>query len=129
MIKEKTGASFSFEFLAGDLKQKLGVMIAGSDYPDLMSSNTQLTAAGAFIPLEDLIEEHAPNLKAHYAAYWNMMKDPNDGHIYTLPNYGAYNGEMNTTYYSGPAFWIQKAVLKDAGYPTIKTLDSISILS
>lgn len=27
MIKEKTGASFNFEFLAGDLKQKLGVMI------------------------------------------------------------------------------------------------------
>ncbi|MDH6431033.1 MULTISPECIES: sugar ABC transporter substrate-binding protein [unclassified Paenibacillus] len=123
MIKEKTGASFNFEFLAGDLKQKLGVMIAGSDYPDLMSSNTQLTAAGAFIPLEDLIEEHAPNLKAHYAAYWNMMKDPNDGHIYTLPNYGAYNGDVNSTYYSGPAFWIQKAVLKDAGYPVVKTLD------
>ncbi|WP_425436629.1 extracellular solute-binding protein [Paenibacillus donghaensis] len=52
-----------------------------------------------------------------------MMKDPNDGHIYTLPNYGAYNGKMSTTYYSGPAFWIQKAILKDAGYPQVKTLD------
>lgn len=123
MIKEKTGASFNFEFLAGDLNQKLGVMIAGSDYPDLMTSNVKLTDAGAFIPLEDLIEEHAPNLKAHYADYWNMMKDPNDGHIYTLPNYGAYNGDVDTTYYSGPAFWIQKAILKDAGYPTVKTLD------
>lgn len=123
MIKEKTGASFSFEFLAGDLNQKLGVMIAGTDYPDVMSANTKLTAAEAFIPLEDLIEEHAPNLKANYANYWNMMKDPNDGHIYTLPNYGAYNGDVATTYYSGPAFWIQKAILKDAGYPTVKTLD------
>ncbi|MEK4462609.1 sugar ABC transporter substrate-binding protein [Paenibacillus sp. FSL H8-0315] len=123
MIKEKTGASFNFEFLAGDLNQKLGVMIAGQDYPDLMTANTKLTGAEAFIPLEDLIEQYAPNLKAHYADYWNMMKDPNDGHIYTLPNYGAYNGKVNTTYYAGPAFWIQKDILKDAGYPQVKTLD------
>lgn len=129
MIKEKTGASFNFEFLAGDLKQKLGVMIAGSDYPDLMSSNTQLTAAGAFIPLEDLIEEHAPNLKAHYAAYWNMMKDPNDGHIYTLPNYGAYNGEMNTTYYLAQLSGFRKLYLKMPVIQRLKLWTSISILS
>ncbi|MEK5399248.1 sugar ABC transporter substrate-binding protein [Paenibacillus sp. VTT E-133280] len=122
-IKEETGASFNFEFLAGDINQKLGVMIAGQDYPDLMTGNTKLTGAGAFIPLEDLIEEYAPNLKAHYADYWNMMKDPNDGHIYVLPNYGVYNGKVNSSWYSGPAFWIQKAILKEFGYPKVQTLD------
>lgn len=123
LIKEKTGASFKFEFLAGDIDQKLGVMIAGGDYPDMMTDNQKLKAAGAFIPLEDLIEEHAPNLKKHYEKYWNMMKDPNDNHIYTLPNYGVYNSDPASTWYSGPAFWIQKDVLADAGYPQIKTLD------
>ncbi|MUG48044.1 extracellular solute-binding protein [Paenibacillus woosongensis] len=123
MIKEETGASFKFEFLAGDIDQKLGVMIAGSDYPDLMTGNTKLTAAGAYIPLEDLIEEHAPNLKKHYERYWNMMKDPDDGHIYILPNYGVLNGDPVSNWYAGPAFWIQKAVLEDAGYPQVKTLD------
>ena len=122
-IKDELGATFKFEFLAGDINQKLGVMIAGSDYPDIMTGNTKLTAAGAYIPLEDLIEEHAPNLKKHYEKYWNMMKDPNDGHIYILPNYGAYNGEVSSTWYSGPAFWIQKAVLEEFGYPQVKTLD------
>ncbi|MEC0368817.1 ABC transporter substrate-binding protein [Paenibacillus chibensis] len=122
-IKDELGASFNFEFLAGDINQKLGVMIAGSDYPDLMTGNTKLTAAGAFIPLEDLIEKYAPNLKKHYADYWNMMKDPSDGHIYVLPNYGVYNGKLNSTWYSGPAFWIQKDVLEEAGYPKVKTLD------
>ncbi|MCL6601555.1 MAG: sugar ABC transporter substrate-binding protein [Paenibacillus sp.] len=122
-IKDELGATFNYEYLAGDLNQKLGVMIAGQDYPDVMTGNTKLTAAGAYIPLEDLIEEHAPNLKAHYADYWNMMKDPNDGHIYILPNYGVYNGKVNSTYYSGPAFWIQKAILKEFGYPKVKTLD------
>ncbi|MDQ0194082.1 sugar ABC transporter substrate-binding protein [Paenibacillus wynnii] len=122
-IKDELGATFNYEYLAGDLNQKLGVMIAGQDYPDVMTGNTKLTAAGAYIPLEDLIEQHAPNLKAHYADYWNMMKDPNDGHIYILPNYGVYNGKVNSTYYSGPAFWIQKAILKEFGYPKVKTLD------
>ncbi|KGE19105.1 sugar ABC transporter substrate-binding protein [Paenibacillus wynnii] len=122
-IKDELGATFNYEYLAGDLNQKLGVMIAGQDYPDVMTGNTKLTAAGAYIPLEELIEKHAPNLKAHYADYWNMMKDPNDGHIYILPNYGVYNGKVNSTYYSGPAFWIQKAILKEFGYPKVKTLD------
>jgi len=122
-IKDELGASFKFEFLAGESNQKLGVMIAGSDYPDMMTGNTKLVSAGAYIPLEDLIEQHAPNLKKHYAKYWNMMKDPSDGHIYILPNYGAYNGEVTSSWYSGPAFWIQKAVLAEFGYPKVKTLD------
>lgn len=122
-IKDELGVTFKFEFLAGDKNQKLGVMIAGGDYPDMISADTKLTAAGAVIPLEDIIEEHAPNLKKHFEKYWNQMKDPNDGHIYYLPNYGAYNGEVSDTYYSGPAFWIQKAILKEFNYPTPKTLD------
>lgn len=122
-IKDELGITFKFEFLAGDKDQKLGVMIAGSDYPDIMSADQKLTAAGAVIPLEDLIEKYGPNLKKHYAAYWNQMKDPNDGHIYYMPNYGAFNGETAGTYYNGPAFYLQKAVLKEFGYPTPKTLD------
>lgn len=122
-IKDELGVTFKFEFLAGDKDQKLGVMIAGSDYPDIISADQKLTAAGAVIPLEDLIEKYGPNLKKHYAAYWNQMKDPNDGHIYYMPNYGAFNGESAGTYYNGPAFYIQKAVLKEFNYPTPKTLD------
>ncbi|MFC5470835.1 ABC transporter substrate-binding protein [Cohnella suwonensis] len=122
-IKDELGVTLKEEILVGDAEQKLGVMIAGGDYPDLITSSTKLTAAGAVIPLEELIEKHAPNLKKHYEKVWNMMKDPNDGHIYWLPNYGVYRGNFNTTYYGGPAFWIQKAVLKEFGYPKLKTLD------
>jgi len=122
-IKEKLGVTLKEEYLVGDIEQKLGVMIAGGDYPDMITANTKLTAAKAMIPLEDLIEEHAPNLKKHFANVWNQMKDPEDGHIYWLPNYGVYHGEYNSTQFQGPAFFIQKAVLKEFGYPTIKTLD------
>lgn len=122
-IKNELGVTLNMEFLVGDLQQKLGVMIAGGQYPDLITADTKLVAAKAVIPLEDLIEKYAPNLKKHYASVWNKMKDPSDGHIYWLPNYGVVTGESHGTYYSGPAFWIQKDILKEAGYPTPKTLD------
>lgn len=122
-IKEKLGVTLKEEYLVGDIEQKLGVMIAGGDYPDMITANTKLTAAGAVLPLEDLIEEHAPNLKKHYGKVWEQLKDPADGHIYWLPNYGVYQGEYRATDYMGPAFYIQKAVLKEFNYPEIKTLD------
>jgi putative aldouronate transport system substrate-binding protein len=129
-IKDELGVTLNMEFLVGDLQQKLGVMIAGGDYPDLITADTKLVAAKAVIPLEDLIEKYAPKLKEHYAAYWNRMKDSSDGHIYWLPNYGAYTGEVHNNGYSGPAFWIQKDILKEAGYPTPKTLeDYMSLIS
>lgn len=122
-IKEQLGVTLKEEYLVGDIEQKLGVMIAGGDYPDLITANTKLTAAKAVIPLEDLIEEHAPNIKKHYEKVWNQLKDPEDGHIYWMPNYGVYQGEFMSTDYYGPAFYIQKAVLKEFGYPKFKTLD------
>lgn len=123
MIKDKTGVSLKMEFLVGDLQQKMGVMIAGGDYADIMSGDDKLIAAGAFIPLEDLIEKYAPNLKKHYASVWNQAKDPASGHLYVLPAYGVFSGQVNDTTYGGPGFYLQKDVLKEMGYPTPKTLD------
>lgn len=122
-IKDDLGVTMKEEYLVGDLEQKLGVMIAGGDYPDLITANVKLTAANAVLPLEDLIEEHAPNIKKHYADVWNMIKDPADGHIYWLPNYGVYQGDFASTQHYGPAFFIQRAVLKEYNYPKFKTLD------
>ncbi len=122
-IKEQLGVTLKEEYLVGDIEQKLGVMIAGGDYPDMITANPKLTAAKAVIPLEDLIEQNAPNLKKHFGAVWEQLKDPEDGHIYWLPNYGVYQGDFKPTDYMGPAFYIQKAILKENGYPKIQTLD------
>ncbi|RUS45127.1 ABC transporter substrate-binding protein [Cohnella sp. AR92] len=123
VFKDELGVTLKEEYLVGDLEQKLGVMIAGGDYPDMITANAKLTAAGAMIPLEDLIEKNAPNLKKHYEKVWNMLKDPDDGHIYWLPNFGVYQGDFKPTIYQGPAFYIQKAILKEFGYPKITSLD------
>jgi len=122
-LKDKLNVTFTWDILVGDIKQKQGTMIAGGTYPDILNINeTQLIDAGACIPLEGYIEKYAPRLKAHYKDVWKKMES-DDGHIYHLIDYGIIHGKDQSPEYNGSAFWIQKAVLKDAGYPKIKTVD------
>lgn len=127
LIQEKLGVTCKFEFLVGDKDQKIGVMVAGGDYPDVVFvdtfTNPKFTGAGALLPLEDLIAKNAPNLQKHYEPYKNKVKDSSDGHFYVMPNYGVFYNEYKTNIWQGPAFWIQKAVLAEFGYPQVKTLD------
>ncbi|MFC5650032.1 ABC transporter substrate-binding protein [Paenibacillus solisilvae] len=122
MITEKTGVTIKYENVVGDLGQKLGVMIASGDYPDLIYGQNQmgkLVDAGALIPLEDLIEKYAPNIKRLYEPYFNRITNK-DGHIYSIP-FGAPTGKPISS--MNAAFWIQKDVLKDMGFPKIRTFD------
>lgn len=122
-IEKKFGVTFKWDMLTGDLDQKIGVLIASGDLPDLVEvNNYSFENAGCLRPLEGYIEKYCPNLKKHYASCWNQMKS-NDGHIYVLPNLGVYEGSYTYPAYNQNAFWIHKDVLKEFGYPTIKTLD------
>lgn len=122
-LKEKLGVEFKWDILVGEIAQKRGVMIAGEDYPDCIEINeTQFIDAGALIPLEDLVEKYGPNIKAHFSEDWEKLRSP-DGHIYYLPNWGVIRGRDQSPYYGASAMWIQKEVLKDAGYPKVVTMD------
>jgi len=123
MLEEEFGVTFKFEFLAGDLKQKVGVMVAGGDYADLLQYDPLFKESGALIPLEDLIKNNCPNLYAHYKPYWNKVRESDDGHMYCMPDYGRIYGELSDLAYEGNGFWIQKAVLAEFGYAKPKTLD------
>jgi len=122
-IKENLGVTFSWDILVGNKDQKIGVMIAGGDYPDILHVDSKnFYEAGALLPLDDLIDQFAPRLKAHYADAWEKMKE-SDGKVYTLPVWGIQVGKDNGTWYGGPAMFIQKAVLKEFGYPKITTIE------
>ena len=127
LIKDKLGVTCKWEFLVGDKSQKIGVMIAGGDYPDVTfvdsDSVGEFSSAGALLPLEDLIAKNAPNLQNHYGPYLNKLKDPSDGHFYVMANFNRIYGDFKANIWEGPAFWIQKDVLKEAGYPKVRTLD------
>jgi len=129
-IQDKLGVTFNWDILVGDRNTRRGTMVAGGMFPDILQINeTYFIDNGAVIPLENLIEQYGPRIKAHYADVWNKMKSP-DGHIYHLIDYGVIHGVEQNPFYNGSAFWVQKAVLKDAGYPKIATVDQFfSMLS
>lgn len=82
---------------------------------------TRLVDAGAMIDLTDLIEEHAPNLKKIYGEHFNRLKYSNDDpSIYWIPTNGAID-QVSFDATNGTA--IQHRVVKELGYPEIKTLN------
>ncbi len=124
MFEEETGVNVKMEHLVGDINTKIGTMIASGQYPDVLvpdSAIDKVLEAEAFIPLNDLIDEHAPNLKKLYEPYLNKMT-AEDGNIYFIP-FGADQGWAPDPNIGQGAFWIQRGVLKEFGYPKIKTLD------
>ncbi|BAM46401.1 extracellular solute-binding protein [Amphibacillus xylanus] len=124
---EETGVSFQVEYLVGDLMEKLGVMVAGGTYPDLIVPDhgiEMMLDAGAFIPLNDLLEEHGPNLLEVYGPYLDRIT-MTDGNIYYLPfgvNVNEYIPDPNI---NQGAFWVQRDVLRVNDYPKITTVDEL----
>ncbi|MDR0315874.1 MAG: hypothetical protein LBH97_03125, partial [Treponema sp.] len=122
-LKEKLNVTFSWDILVGDIAQRRGTMIAGKQYPDVLElRGNEWIDAGALIPLEGLIESYAPRIKALYKDVWDKMKSA-DGHIYYMINFGVFQGLDHNPNYDQAAFWIQKEILKDAGYPKVATVD------
>lgn len=91
-IAEKTGVRLNV--VNGDA-QKFKVLLAGGDLPGIVNSNygdlgvsyNELLQSGQLIALDDLIEEHAPNLKEKYADAIEYSKKflSDDGKLYYLP--------------------------------------------
>ncbi|MCR4714252.1 MAG: hypothetical protein K5751_07725 [Treponemataceae bacterium] len=133
-IEDKFGVTFNWDILVGDKDQKIGVLIASGDLPDLVEVDSEkFQGAGCLIDLKPLVEKYAPNIMKHYASVWDQIvyQDSEiaaDGsiktaHVYSLPNYGVIDGAPSSTYYNQNGWWVQKAVLKEFGYPVIKTID------
>ena len=126
VIAEKIGAKVNEQWLTGQTaKERIGVMIAGGEYPDFIDGGdgTQaLVDAGALIPLEDKIDKY-PNIKNFLTPNeWEQLRNP-DGHIYFIQQFGETRGKDSQVQHNDEAFWIQKAVLEWANYPQIKTVD------
>ncbi|MDG0810029.1 extracellular solute-binding protein [Cohnella rhizosphaerae] len=106
--------------------EKRNLRMATNNLPDFISRSgfsdadiATYSAQGMIIPLNDLIDKHAPNLKAILDADPNIRKAISDvdGNIYALP---AFNGWMGD---NASKLWINKAWLDKLGMPMPKTLD------
>lgn len=78
---------------ATNFDEKFNVSIMGNKLPDMMMGKNidvlnEYGLKGAFIPLEKLIEEKAPNVHARLDDRNRKMITASDGHIYALPRFG-----------------------------------------
>lgn len=122
LITQKTGISIKAQFPTSGDGDIFALMVASNEYPDLVAAKgsvSKLKDAGALIDLAPLIEEHAPNIKKLYSAHMKRLRWSNDDHgIYVLPTAG-----VDQQYFKpGIGFRLQHAVLKELGYPQIKTV-------
>ncbi|MDN4070529.1 ABC transporter substrate-binding protein [Paenibacillus vini] len=125
-ITAKTGVTLEAEFDVGSGggQDKISLMAASGDYPDLIYAKGELgklVDADAIIDLTDLIEEHAPNIKKIMSENMNRLKYSNeDQAIYAIPtNIGVGQQYFDAT----NGFQVQHRVLKELGYPEIRTID------
>lgn len=95
-LEEFTNTDLDFRLIPhAEYAEKMQLMLASDDRPDVMQSvfidGPELAGgveAGAFMPLNDLLEEHGQNLleKIPQEA-WDLVTYEGDGQIYAIPQY------------------------------------------
>ncbi|AIQ39957.1 ABC transporter substrate-binding protein [Paenibacillus sp. FSL R5-0912] len=124
-ITATTGVTLNAEFDVGSGggQDKISMMAASGDYPELIYAKGELgklVDAEAVLDLTDLIDKYAPNIKKVMGDNMNRMKYSNDNQaIYSIPtNVGVDNQNFDAT----NGFQIQHRVLKELGYPEVRTV-------
>ena len=102
-VEERVGIDLEWNMISTEIKdEQFSLIMASGDLPDIISyyegrggyaAINRFGEEGAFVPLQDLIEEHAPNLRQI------LLDDPEirrtitaqDGNIYYVPMMAAIN--------------------------------------
>jgi len=121
-ITRLTGVTLKVDRPVGGDQQAIPLMIASGQYPDIIFAKGNLgllIEAGAVIPLDDLIEKRGKYIKEMYGSLITRLRNTTeDPQIYNVGTYAVQNGMWTTD----GTMQIQHAVLKDQGYPVMRTL-------
>ena len=130
-VEEKTGLDLRWEFvssLAQTKDQQFNLIMVSGNLPDIMAYYQgqggheiiyRYGQEGAFLPLEDLIVKHAPNLKRVLLddpAIRDAITAP-DGHVYLVPMLSALNAARG--------WFIRYDWLKKVGMSAPKTTEDL----
>ncbi|MCL2805396.1 MAG: ABC transporter substrate-binding protein [Treponema sp.] len=122
-ITELTGVVLRVQRPVGGDQQSIPLMLASGQYPDIIFAKGNigmLIEAGAVIPLDELIEKRGNNLKDLYGDQIGRLRNSaEDPRIYTVGTFGVKNAIWQTD----GTLQLQHAVLKELGYPQMKTLN------
>lgn len=125
-ITELTGVTLKIDYAVGmSASERIPLMIAANEYPDLIyakGDTGKLYDAGALVQLDEMIEQKGTNIKKLYGDYLPRIRiSAEDPHYYCL---GAF-GVGAEVWKVGSNVPIQHAVLKEFGYPEIRTLAQV----
>lgn len=122
-ITATTGVTLEQQFAAENPEEQIKLIVASGRYPDLISpkgTTAQLVDAGAMLDLTELIEQHAPNIKRVLGDQFSRLRySADDPSIYFIPTLHTVG---NRYFEAGGPFNLQHAVVKELGYPRIRTL-------
>ena len=92
---EKYGIQFDVDYYSSTVAaEKRSLLLSSGDYPDIIFCGADIEWYGAqegiLLPLEDLINDYAPNMKAYIDSQnsWDYLTCT-DGHVYGIPTYSA----------------------------------------
>ncbi|MEV0794821.1 ABC transporter substrate-binding protein [Kribbella sp. NPDC050459] len=136
VVKDKFNLSIKWQtttFDGGPAKEKRQISLASGDYPDLyllipwvdqfsQADLLKLSNQGVIVPLNQLIDQYAPNIKKALDATpeWKAMATAPDGKIYGMPQWVDC---FHCTYQA--KLWMNSAWLKKLGLEQPKTTEDM----
>ncbi len=130
-LKEKFNFGYEIIGYIGNSYEKLALMLASGDYPELVGTKTEkylriYIQEGALIELEPLMDKYGPNFKERHKEqipFWKVMSGIDDGRIWFYTTY-----EPSMSYGRTVAIneWkLRSDILEQQNYPEIRNEDDI----
>lgn len=124
-LEKRTNTDLDIQLIPHkDFGQKISLMFAGGELPDVLVGNTTPSAnsmkgavdAGLFMPLDDILKAHGQNLLDRIPQdAWESVTY--NGHIYSIPQYLSVQSRRAT--------FIRADLLEKAGVEAPKTIDDL----
>ncbi|MGO4182439.1 ABC transporter substrate-binding protein [Paenibacillus sp. MCAF9] len=126
-LEKRTNTDMNIQLLPHkDFKQKISLMFAGGELPDVLTAYQSMTPAskdmkgaveaGLFMPLDDLLKSHGQNLlTAIPKEAWDEVTY--QGKIYSIPQYLSVQSRRAT--------FVRADLLEKAGIGAPKTIDEL----
>ncbi|MEK3890034.1 ABC transporter substrate-binding protein [Bacillus sp. FSL K6-3431] len=129
-LEEKTNIHIDWDLVPNDaLNDRKQLMLASGDYPEVILHGTltpdeqmRYGEQGVFLPLNDLIDKYAPNVKKAMESldYLSKSITAPDGNIYSIP---MVNECYHCTYPN--KYWMNKTWLDNLGLEVPTTTDEL----
>lgn len=130
-LEKRTGVRLDFtpELNVTDRAEKLAVMLAGNDLPDIvvynaLTDSSKIQSANVAMPLDDLVAQHGPNILKNAGTAIQVSKNNSpDGKLYYLP--GSVGHVQFSPLVNDNSWNLRWDLYKQLNYPKLDTLDDL----